>query len=666
MSAAALERRLEAPGAVPGGVRVEVRSTGLDPDRTLAAIAALLDRRGPELAAAARHHRASPLVFDLGLLGLPNPTGPASAGGWRYPVRLTHASLVLGPLLPPGGAPCPACLDRRWRGLRPAEEQRALETASEAFAYGVNPHLSPLVLERAADVVHGALSAPGPSPGRPWPPFHELDLRSLTVARYLLVPDAECPSCASAPEDCAAAACFVPASRTKRDPREYRLAAPRDYALPTLGYVNPVSGLLGRQARPMLFGTVNSPVSGSFSIRSKYDFHEAWWSGQGTRFATSRSLGFLEGLERLAGLTPRGRRTVVRAAYRDLGDDAIDPASCGLYEPSFYAGHAAAYRPYAPDREYYWVWGHSFARGGPVLVPEQLVYYLDRRSDQAHFVQDCSSGCATGSCLEEAVLFGLLELVERDSFLLAWYARFAPPRIDPWSCRDRETLFMADRVARLGYDVHLFDLRADLAIPSVMAMASRRTPGLGQMVVAAAASLDPEQAIEGALSEVASYVPGFTARVEAERDRLRTMATDYTLVKGIHDHALLWGLPEMWPHAAFLFEGERPRPADDVYASWAGEYSPGSDLRQDLLFCVGRVRAAGLDVIVVDQTSPEQEQVGLKTACVLCPGLLPMDFGHDRRRGLDLPRLRRLPRLLGRRPSDLARVELNPAPHPFP
>ncbi|MFD3453296.1 YcaO-like family protein [Streptomyces sp. NPDC058691] len=31
-----------------------------------------------------------------------------------------------------------------------------------------------------------------------------------------------------------------------------------------------------------------------------------------------------------------------------------------------------------------------------------------------------SNGGAIGSCMEEAVLFGLLELIERDAFLLGW------------------------------------------------------------------------------------------------------------------------------------------------------------------------------------------------------------------------------------------------------
>lgn len=36
--------------------------------------------------------------------------------------------------------------------------------------------------------------------------------------------------------------------------------------------------------------------------------------------------------------------------------------------------------------------------------------------------------------------------------------------------------------------------------------------------------------------------------------------------------------------------------------------------------------------------TPEQERLGLKTACVIAPGLLPIDFGYERQRIRSLSR----------------------------
>lgn len=75
---------------------------------------------------------------------------------------------------------------------------------------------------------------------------------------------------------------------------------------------------------------------------------------------------------------------------------------------------------------------------------------------------------------------------------------------------------------------------------------------------------------------------------------------------------------------------------------------------------------AGHDVIVVDQTTPEQRRIGLRTVCAVVPGLLPIDFGWSRQRAPYLPRLRSAPRRAGLRATDLTEAEVRMVPHPFP
>jgi ribosomal protein S12 methylthiotransferase accessory factor len=145
------------------------------------------------------------------------------------------------------------------------------------------------------------------------------------------------------------------------------------------------------------------------------------------------------------------------------------------------------------------------------------------------------------------------------------------------------------------------------------------------------------------------------------------MAEDFDLVRRLPDHAALFGLPQMARHARSYLEPSAPaRPAAELYADWAERCPRGSDLLDDLLFCRDELVRAGFDVIVVDQTSPEQRRLGLRTVCTLVPGLLPIDFGWSRQRALRLPRLRTALRRGGLRATDLAEDELRLVPHPFP
>src|SRR5690606_24447295 len=185
----------------------------------------------------------------------------------------------------------------------------------------------------------------------------------------------------------------------------------------------------------------------------------------------------------------------------------------------------------------------------PLLVPEQAVYYLDHRTDHRNTVQECSNGCASGSSRTEAVLHGLLELLERDAFLVSWYSGLTPVEIDLDTVDSALAQQMRAHVDLFGYDLRCFDIRTDIPVPAIAAVAVRRDDGLGTLCFAGGASLDPADAVRAAVCEAASYISGFPERVEAELDRTERMADDYRLVTELSHHALLFGLPRMAPLA---------------------------------------------------------------------------------------------------------------------
>jgi len=202
----------------------------------------------------------------------------------------------------------------------------------------------------------------------------------------------------------------------------------------------------------------------------------------------------------------------------------------------------------------------------------------------------------------------------------------------------------------------------------VTAVAERVDGGEGLLCFGAGASLDPEDALAGGLCEIATDSVNLRRRTAREGRRLRRMAADFGEVHVLHDHPLLYGLPEMGRFTDFLLRGRDD--ADRVplasLATGADALRPAADLRTDVAACVAAVTAHGFDVIVIDQTSPEQRASGLHTVKVLVPGLIPIDFGWHRQRAPLLPRMRTALREAGLRTADLTPDDLNPAPHPFP
>jgi ribosomal protein S12 methylthiotransferase accessory factor len=558
---------------------------------------------------------------------------------------------------------CPTCLARRWQAVRPETLRTALETGPGARHAVDEPWTNPF----AGLTVAAVTAAAGPAPGR-HAGVLDVDLERLLVGRHSVVADPECQTCGGLPAD-------EPVrpeheASPKAAPDTYRGRSIFAYDLDLDAYANPVCGALGPGIVRDVTSTTTSATVGCLVVRSGDYLRETFWGGHDDRFDVSDRIGVLEGLERAAGMRPRGRATAVTGSYRELADRALDPATCGLYDETFHAAHPWVL-PYDPDRPIRWVWSHSLRDDRPVLVPEVLAYY-HIPGQENRFVQESSSGCATGASLVEATWFGLLELIERDAFLLGWYAGRPLPEIDPASSARAATRSTVDRLALHGYRARFFDARVTFDVPVVIGVAERLDGGIGRLCFGAGASLDPEVAIEGALCEIATDAPHSQMRCTNHEPRLRAMVDDFTRVLALHDHPLLHGIPEMRRHSAFLLDQDPAGPARQVrtvqerFEVDRPRPRPSGDLRDDLRTLVAAVTDAGFDVLVVDQTMPEQRALGLHTVSVVVPGLLPLDFGWLRQRALRHPRMLTARREAGLDERDLRPDELTPAPHPLP
>ncbi len=608
-------------------------------------------------------------AVPLGGPGAPDPWAAERAGAR---VHLTASAVLVGPWGGDGTAPaCGRCLALRWQRLRSRSERDALETGGPQSPRpaGAWPLLTPHVFDAVAAVWSAVLAGPGAEPPAPraadraLPQVTRVDLETLAVRTYPLLADPLCPDCAPAPEPAAPRRLDL-VERRKASPGSYRLRPAGAYPIPEDALANPVCGALGGGTWLSVTSPTTAPVAGSVFVRGYAGLNDVTWSGQENAFATSRTLAFLEGLERYAGTHRRAPRLPVVGSWNELRDRAVDPAECGFYDARTYREDPLV-DPFDPDRAIPWEWGWSLRDARPVLVPSRLVYYsAGLQAD--NFVFECSNGCAIGGSLEEAVLGGLLELVERDAFLNAWYGAARLPAIDLATVGGRAAA-MTERAALQGYDVHALDHRIDLPVPVVTAVAVRRDGGPGLLSFAAAASLDPRAAVEGALSEVLTYIPHLSRQTHERRAELEAMADDFFLVRHLKDHAQLYGLPRMAEHARAFLTPPAVGSFGETYREWEASGRPATlDLRDDLRAVVDALAGAGHDVIVVDQTTPEQERMGLRTVSTLVPGLLPIDFGWNRQRAPSLPRLRTALRRGGHRAADLTDAEVHRVPHPFP
>jgi len=302
-----------------------------------------------------------------------------------------------------------------------------------------------------------------------------------------------------------------------------------------------------------------------------------------------------------------------------------------------------------------WVRGFSLPGGEAAFLPVQLVYLTWQRvPGEAAIGYATSSGLACGPTQAEAVLAGLLELIERDAFVLTWANRLSLPLLD-WTDDAELRAFEARYLEPAGASHAVVDLSVFLGVPAALAVAEG--DGVAEPAVAVGAGCAPTiaAAVKKALAE--AYAVRSWGRGLMQQPR--TYADDFRDVVTFTDHIRLYSSAAAAPAAAFLTSSTARRPVADVPPL------PGATPLEQVEQLTDRLSEDGISAYAVDVTSPDVAAAGLSVAKVVAPELCPLDVRHDSR-FLGGARLLNAAFELGLSDQPLALDAVNPFPHPFP
>ena len=425
------------------------------------------------------------------------------------------------------------------------------------------------------------------------------------------MPDPSCSVCGDLPTDTASSSEILLKNWPKANINNYRCRPLEELEKVVIkDYLDVRMGLLNGKRNDLisLFAdtVVSLPLLGGNELNG----------GRTNSYTASETAGILEGLERYCGITPRGKRTVIHDKYNNLVEHALNPYTVGIHSEEQYSLPDFPFKPFDPERPINWVWGYSFSQKRPILVPEILAYYS--LGDGDGFVYETSNGGALGGSLEEAILYGIFEVVERDSFLMTWYGQLPIAGLDPYSADDPELLLLIQRVQTVaGFHIHLFNSTTENGIPSIFVIAKNTKQKGINLLCGAAAHLDPVKAAKGAVQELAAMLVHSENKFEANKEKYLKMYHDSSLVSQMEDHCMLYGYAEAEHRLSFMLDNGRP------LHSFQQEYKPVKkpiDLTDDLKEVINTFTRLKLDVIIVDQTSPELQRNSLHCVKVLIPG----------------------------------------------
>ena len=305
------------------------------------------------------------------------------------------------------------------------------------------------------------------------------------------------------------------------------------------------------------------------------------------------------------------------ARHCDIAGEALDPLAWDLFDPR---ARAAPDFPYsAPSRqvELSWVWGFSLTQGRSVRVPASRTFSPFRAVTPGDFFDaPIISGYSTHATIEEAIYSALMEVIERDAFMIAWANQLRAPRlaIDP-ATRGEVGEYLAAFAAR-GIEVRCVLVDLDLGAHAVIAIAHSHQAGDPSSVVAAAADMDAEAACRKALKELSANRLSVRHEMVSAGDTLPL--PDPQLVIDERTHGLLYARPDMASYLDIWWDSENCVPLPPA--------SQQAGITSQLRNCIEVLVRAELEVTVVDLTAPAMESLGLRTVKVLVPGAYPMNF----------------------------------------
>lgn len=131
---------------------------------------------------------------------------------------------------------------------------------------------------------------------------------------------------------------------------------------------------------------------------------------------------------------PLSRDRRVTSSFARLAEPAIDPARFVRFSAEQHAQPGFPFERLAADTECEWVRCRTFGGGAPIWAPADLVF-LDMRPGVApRFGPTISTGWAAHGDPQAAARAGVLEAIERDAVVGAWWGRYPlhelPPLVD--------------------------------------------------------------------------------------------------------------------------------------------------------------------------------------------------------------------------------------------
>ncbi len=529
-------------------------------------------------------------------------------------VKLAGQEPRIGPLFIPETGPCWHCFASRQEGRRSYIERRENEPLCSELSGSQWAALGQAIIMLEKFILTGD---PNPYSNI----VRTFDIKLGSMRDHILIKRPQCPSCGD--PDIAISRAIQPLVNnilSVTSDSGHRQVEPTITFERLVHHISPITGIgdalieAHDDEHILCYGIIREDVR---NIRTAQDLLKpttvssglGW--GKGLSHAQCRTSALCEAIERFTFSNERPA-DAVRASYETLGDAAIDPRSTMLFSAKQYekAGSGTGHdrypnKPFDTAEIIGWTEARSLTNGKLRYVASDQMWMTPMNSRDSDFCIADSNGCASGNSIEESILQGLLEIIERDALAIWWYNQLVMPCVDVSSFHP--VLFaniQSHYIDKYGRDIWVIDVSSDLNIPVFVAVSARRDIGRPEFVAGFGCHLDPAIAINRAITEMGQIIIGWRPYLDIPQGPSPITApesVEYWLRSvGEVDQPQMMGLQNT------------KRNSSDFPIITSG------NIEKDIGICVDRLDSIGIEVIVADATRPD---IGFPVTRVFAPGM---------------------------------------------
>ncbi|MDC2866698.1 YcaO-like family protein [Bacillus sp. BP-3] len=187
---------------------------------------------------------------------------------------------------------------------------------------------------------------------------------------------------------------------------------------------------------------------------------------------------------------------MVEASYKDVTQNAIEMNTIA----ESIQNKNTSYDKFNPDTAIDWVWAKSLVKDDYKLVPALMVF-MDDVNTKGRFYGGSSTGLASATTIEDAILHALLEIIEHDAWMVGQANQHVLPRLDYMTSTNKVLKERIDMVKDMGYEVITRDYTNDLEIPVFRTWIVNPNNDTHFAFSGFGASISPEIALERSVTE---------------------------------------------------------------------------------------------------------------------------------------------------------------------